>query len=87
MLPYSHGVHSAIMHNAVVAGTPVLASPPLAEELQRFQAGRIVPLDPAAWAAAIVDALGPHPPAPPVRPERGAQAAATVGVYEKLLAR
>ncbi len=70
VLPYAHGVHSAIMHNAVVAETPVLASPCLADELERLDAGRIVPLDPAQWSIAIIDALGAHPlplPAPPAR--------------------
>jgi glycosyltransferase involved in cell wall biosynthesis len=87
VLPYAHGVHSGIMHIAVLAGTPVLASPPLAEELERFRAGRIVALDPDAWSVAMIDALGSHPLRPPASPSRGAQAAATSAVYEELLAR
>ncbi|HEV7524948.1 MAG TPA: glycosyltransferase [Acidimicrobiia bacterium] len=87
LLPYAHGVHSAIMHNAVIAGTPVLASPPLAEEVERFQAGRVVALDAREWSDAIIDALGLHPLAAPAPPARGAQAAATAAIYEDLLAR
>ncbi len=85
VLPYAHGVHSAIMHNAVVGGTPVLASPCLAEELERLQAGRIVPLDPALWSSAIIDALGAHPLPVPAEPVRGAQAKITIAAYEELL--
>jgi glycosyltransferase involved in cell wall biosynthesis len=87
LLPYAHGVHSAIMHSAVVAGTPVLASPPLAEELDRFQAGRIVPLDAQQWSDAIIDALSSHPMPAPATPPRGAQADATNAMYRQLLAR
>ncbi len=86
VLPYKHGVHSAIMHNAVVAGTPVLASPSLAEEVQRLQSGRIVALDPSEWSVAIIDALSAHPlPAPPA-PARGSQGKATAAAYAELLA-
>ncbi len=87
LLPYAHGVHSAVMHSAVVAGTPVLASPPLAEELERFRAGRIVPLDAAQWSEAIIEALSTHPLPAPTVPPRGAQAEATNALYRKLLAR
>jgi glycosyltransferase involved in cell wall biosynthesis len=85
VLPYAHGVHSAIMHNAVVAETPVLASPCLADELERLHAGRIVPLDPAQWSSAIIDALGAHPLPVPVPPARGEQVKATIAAYEELL--
>jgi glycosyltransferase involved in cell wall biosynthesis len=85
VLPYAHGVHSAIMHNAVVAETPVLASPCLADELERLQAGRIVPLDPAQWSSAIIDALGAHPLPVPAPPARGEQVKATIAAYEELL--
>jgi glycosyltransferase involved in cell wall biosynthesis len=85
VLPYAHGVHSAIMHNAVVAETPVLASPCLADELERLHAGRIVPLDPAQWSSAIIDALDAHPLPVPVPPVRGEQVKATIAAYEELL--
>ena len=84
VLPYAHGVHSAILHNAVLAGTPVLASPPLSEEVERFRAGRVVPLESDEWSTAIVAALGARPIAPPQLPERGTQAAATAAVYDQL---
>lgn len=87
LLPYAHGVHSAIMHSAVVAGTPVLASPPLAEEVQRFLAGRIVPLDPEQWSRAMIEALSSQPLAPPAVPTRGAQVRATKAMYRRLLDR
>jgi glycosyltransferase involved in cell wall biosynthesis len=85
VLPYAHGVHSAIMHNAVVAGTPVLASQCLTEEVDRLQSGRIVPLDPKLWSDAIIAALGRQPLPAPAAPVRGAQAKATVAAYEELL--
>ncbi len=87
LLPYAHGVHSAIMHNAVVAGTSVLASPSLAEETARFGSGRTVELEPAAWADAMVEALTVRPLPPPSERTRGAQAAATAAVYSELLSR
>jgi len=87
LLPYFHGVHSAILHNAVAGGTPVLASPALAEEVERFRAGRVVALDPASWAVAIIDALVEHPLAAPVPPRRGAQANATAELYRELMSR
>ena len=86
LLPYSHGVHSGILQSAVLGATPVLASPPLAEEVERFAAGRVVPLDARAWSQAIIDALT-CPLAPPMAPARGAQAAATAAVYAELLVR
>jgi hypothetical protein len=85
LLPYAHGVHSAIMHSAVVAGTPVLASRPLAEELERFRAGRIVDLDAQKWSEAIIEALSSDPLPTPAAPPRRAQAEATNALYKRLL--
>jgi len=85
LLPYAHGAHSAVLHRAVAAGTPVLSSPALAEETDRLGAGRVVPLEPGAWAAAIVDALRgalARPSAPPTRE----QAAATAALYAEITA-
>lgn len=85
LLPYAHGSHSAVMHRAVLGGTPVLASPALAVETRRLRAGRVVPLDAAAWSAAIAQALVTPLPAP-APPPAGAQATATAQLYERLTA-
>jgi glycosyltransferase involved in cell wall biosynthesis len=85
LLPYAHGAHSAVLHRSVVAGTPVLASPSLAEETERLRAGRVVALDARAWTDAIVDALT-HPLPAPVPPPQGEQAAATIALYATLAA-
>ena len=69
VLPYAVGSHSGVLHRGLAAGTPVLASPPLAEEVHRTGAGAVVPLDPAAWAEALVRALGTDPPCPAHRPD------------------
>jgi glycosyltransferase involved in cell wall biosynthesis len=66
--PYRHGSHSGVLNQALTAGTPVLSSPALAEEVERTGAGRVVPRDPAAWTEALIDALWRDPmpcPAPP----------------------
>ncbi|MGH9018553.1 MAG: glycosyltransferase, partial [Acidimicrobiales bacterium] len=87
VLPYHHGSHSGVLHRAVAAGTPVLASPALADEVERTGAGRVVELDAGAWAAAMVEALtGNPPPAPPVPTGRGT-ALATMAVYRQVLER
>jgi glycosyltransferase involved in cell wall biosynthesis len=85
VLPYRRGSHSGILHRAVAARTPVLASPSLVEEVQRTQAGTVVPLDPAAWADALVAALTGSPPPPPPVPTGQTTARATVAVYRSLL--
>ncbi len=85
VLPYQHGSHSGVLHRGVAAGTPVLASPSLADEVHRTGAGLVVPLDPAAWADAMVAALTGHPPpVPPVPTGRGT-AMATVAVYRRVM--
>jgi glycosyltransferase involved in cell wall biosynthesis len=85
VLPYRHGSHSGILHRGVAAGTPVLASPPLADEVRRTGAGTVVPLRATAWADALAQSLrGAPPPAPPV-PTGRATAAATMAVYRDVI--
>jgi glycosyltransferase involved in cell wall biosynthesis len=87
VLPYHHGSHSGILHRAVAAGTPVLASPSLGDEVRRTGAGLVVPLEADAWSTALVDALTGHPPpAPPVPTGRGT-ALATLAVYRDVVDR
>ncbi len=84
VLPYARASHSGVLHRAVANGTPVLASPALGEEVERFRAGRVVPLEPLAWADAIVEALGVHPlPAP--LPANDGMAEATIRVYRDIV--
>jgi glycosyltransferase involved in cell wall biosynthesis len=85
LLPYAHGGHSAILHQAVAAGTPVIASPTLAEEVSRFHAGIVVDLEPEKWSAAVASALGPQPLPPPKRPDMREQAHATAALYCELV--
>lgn len=85
LLPYEHGSHSGILHRAIAQGTPVLASPSLAEEVERTGAGRVVPLRADAWADELTRCLsGDSPPAPTVRDGRQT-ARQTVALYEELL--
>jgi glycosyltransferase involved in cell wall biosynthesis len=85
VLPYRYGTHSGILHRAVTAGTPVLASPTLADEVHRTGAGRVVPLDAAAWADALVTALTGDPPPPPPPPTGHMTALGTLAVYRDVL--
>jgi glycosyltransferase involved in cell wall biosynthesis len=89
-LPYGSGSHSGVLHRGLAAGTPVLASPPLAEEVYRTRAGAVVALDPDAWAEALAGALGAHPLDPPAPPDRGhaagSTARATIAVYRQIVA-
>jgi FkbM family methyltransferase len=88
VLPYDRGAHSGILHRAVAACTPVLASPCLAEEVGRMQAGRVVPLDPRAWSREMVSCLSGNPPPIPPPPDAGrATAAGTLEVYRSVLRR
>ena len=87
VLPYAVGSHSGVLHRGLSAGTPVLASPPLAEEVHRTGAGSVVALDPAAWAEALVRALGEHPLPRPVAPTGRGTARGTVAVYREVLDR
>jgi glycosyltransferase involved in cell wall biosynthesis len=87
VLPYHRGSHSGILHRAVAAGTPVLASPSLADEVQRTGAGLVVALDPPSWADALVAALTGDPPAPPPAPTGRSTALATLAVYRDVLSR
>jgi len=86
VLPYGVGGHSGVLHRALVAGTPVMASPSLAEEVWRTGAGLVVPLQAAAWADALVSALGSSPiPAPKASP--GVESVSrTLAVYDEVLA-
>jgi glycosyltransferase involved in cell wall biosynthesis len=87
VLPYSVGSHSGVLHRGLAAGTPVLASPPLAEEVFRTGAGAVVPLDPGAWAEALVPALSTLPLPRPDAPTGRGTARGTLGVYGDVLAR
>ena len=86
VLPYAVGSHSGVLHRGLAAGTPVLASPPLAAEVLRTGAGAVVPLDPGAWAEALVPALSTHPLPPPQAPTGRGTARGTVAVYHEVLA-
>lgn len=85
VLPYHIGSHSGVLHRGLASGTPVLASPPLAEEVHRTRAGRVVPLDATAWADALIEALGTHPMAPPLPLAGGGTGAGTVEVYRQVI--
>jgi hypothetical protein len=89
VLPYQHGSHSGVLHRGVGVGTPVLASPALAEEVRSTGAGRVVPLAPACWAEALVAALGNDPMPPPPRPRSDERrtGAGTAAVYRETLIR
>ncbi|MGA2522497.1 MAG: glycosyltransferase [Acidimicrobiales bacterium] len=85
VLPYAVGSHSGVLHRGLAAATPVLASPPLAEEVHRTGAGAVVPLDPGAWAAALVSALGDDPLPAPSAPTGRGTARGTLAVYRQVL--
>jgi glycosyltransferase involved in cell wall biosynthesis len=87
VLPYAVGSHSGVLHRGLAAGTPVLASPPLAEEVYRTGAGAVVPLDATAWAEALVPALSDRPLAPPTAPTGRGTARGTLEVYREVLDR
>jgi hypothetical protein len=86
VLPYSVGSHSGVLHRGLAAGTTVVASPPLAEEVYRTGAGAIVPLDPGAWAQALVPALSTSPLPRPSAPTGRGTARGTLAVYRQVLA-
>jgi glycosyltransferase involved in cell wall biosynthesis len=88
VMPYDRGSHSGVLHRALAVGTPVLASPQLAEEVQSTGAGRVVELDVSAWSDAMSRALGRDPLPPPGPPGGGrATARATIDVYAEVLER
>jgi glycosyltransferase involved in cell wall biosynthesis len=88
VMPYDRGSHSGVLHRAVAAGTPVLASPPLAQEVQATGAGRVVALETSAWSNAIYGALGPDPVPPPKPPADGRSTArGTIEVYKEVMDR
>jgi glycosyltransferase involved in cell wall biosynthesis len=87
VLPYHRGAHSGILHRGVGAGTPVLASPALADEVRRTRAGKVVALDGGAWAAALVEALSGHPPPVAAAPNGRGTALGTLAVYREVLSR
>jgi hypothetical protein len=76
-----------VLHRGLGSGTPVLASPPLAEEVRRTGAGVVVPLDPGAWAEALVRALGDHPLPVPGPPSGRGTALGSLAVYRDVLDR
>ena len=65
----------------------MLASPSLADEVQRTGAGLVVAMEPAAWADALVAALSGHPPPAPSVPTGRATALGTLAVYREVLDR
>ena len=85
VMPYDRGSHSGVLHRALAVATPVLGSPPLAEEVERTGAGRVVVLEPAAWSTAMLDALGPDPMPPPMQLCSGRTAVETIAVYRDVL--
>jgi len=87
VLPYHQGSHSGVLHRAAAAGTPVLASPSLADEAHRTGAGLVVPMEPAAWSDALVAALTGDPPPTPPPPTGRATAVGTLTVYRDVLDR
>jgi glycosyltransferase involved in cell wall biosynthesis len=87
VMPYDRGSHSGVLNRAVAVGTPVLASPPLAEEVQRTGAGRVVVLQVGAWSDAMLGALGPEPLPPPPAARGGETARGTIAVYRDVLDR
>lgn len=86
VLPYRQGTHSGVLHRGLAAGTPVLASPSLAEETHRTGAGRVVPLDAVAWSESLVEVLGGHPLPRPPEPQGRQSALGALAVYRKVLA-
>ena len=87
VMAYDRGSHSGVLHRAVAVATPVLGSPPLAEEVERTGAGRVLVLDPDVWSKGLLEALGPNPMPAPVRSHSGQTAEETVAVYRGVLAR
>lgn len=87
VMPYDRGSHSGVLHRALAMATPVLGSPPLAEEVERTGAGRVVVLQPDAWSTAMLKALGSDPIPPPVQLRSGRTAADTIAVYRDVLFR
>ena len=83
--PYLLGSHSGVIDRATAVGTPVLASPVLAQQVERLGAGRVVELEPAAWSRNIIDALIAPIPPPPV-PDGQLTVRATVAMYERVMA-
>lgn len=82
LLPYTAASESGLMHQARALGTPVVAAdvPLLADAVETTSAGRVVPRDVGAWAAAVT---GPLPEVPPTPPSSAATAAAHVEAYEE----
>ncbi|MBA2568144.1 MAG: glycosyltransferase family 4 protein [Actinobacteria bacterium] len=82
LLPYTAASESGLMHQARSLGTPVVASdvPALAEAVEASSAGRVVPRNVDAWAAAVTGLLPESPPTPPTS---AATAAAHVEAYDE----
>ena len=81
VLPYVESSESGVLHQARALGVPVLASdvPQLAASVRSTAAGRILPIDVAAWSAAVTETLPPPPPPPPTADQIGR---AHVAAYE-----
>jgi glycosyltransferase involved in cell wall biosynthesis len=86
VLPYQSGSHSGVLHRGLGAGTPVLASPSLREEVERTGAGRVVPLEPSLWSKNLIEVLGDHPLPPPPAPRGTRTATGTIAVYRDVVA-
>jgi glycosyltransferase involved in cell wall biosynthesis len=67
LLPYKVSSESGMLHQARALGVPVLSSDAaqLAAAVEAASAGRVLPREPSAWAAAVNEPLPAPPPAPP----------------------
>ena len=88
VMPYDRGSHSGVLHRALAVATPVLGSPPLAEEVRAYR-GRAGSSCSSRMRgpAAMLDALGPDPMPPPAQSCSGRTAVETIAVYRDVLSR
>jgi glycosyltransferase involved in cell wall biosynthesis len=73
VLPYKVSSESGLLHQARALGVPVLASdaPQLAAAVEAGSAGRVLPREASAWAAAVKEPLPAPPAAPPSLADTG----------------